>query len=59
ILKVAIVFNEFNLAFLHSITAEYEDVIWDGAAREVPLSELKRFSECRIPWFADTTGGVA
>ena len=58
ILQVAIEFNKFNLAFLHFITSEYKDKIWDGDATEVPLIGLKQFSECRIPWFADTTNGI-
>lgn len=58
ILQVAIEFNKFNLAFLHFITSEHKDIIWDGEATEVPLTGLKQFSECRIPWFADTTNGI-
>lgn len=58
IFKAATTFNKFNLGFLHFITSENKEIIWDGHATEIDLGELPSFAKVRIPWFADTSQGL-
>lgn len=58
ILTAATTFNQFNLGFLHFITSEHKSTIWEGSAKEIDLGELPPFAKVRIPWFADTSGGL-
>lgn len=50
-------FNKFNMLYMKYIIKKHSPEMWDGAAEEVELKGLVKFSNVRIPLFTDTTDG--
>lgn len=57
LIAIAKKFNKFNMLYMKYIIKKHSPEIWDGAAEEIELQELVKFSDVHIPLFTDTTDG--